>query len=262
MNTNPLTPAALGLKIGLLLCLLVGCQSAPEPEQVIDEPQAVEQSAPEKSVIVPMATKAEVDALDRQMKDSVIRIRRLEALEKALSGWMDRLNTRTAKLENEPKCCMIPTVSADKPSVPAPSEHKSPEVFTTHRILSGNLIDDAEQGSIDDGEKLIFLLTKDGCSRCEAFKSSVIGNGNTFFSLIGKLHFQEVNTSRHPEAAARFDIPAGTLLPVALVWNPATQTFHQIPADPNDPIEFLAKLTSFQSDAAPPRKRLLNFRKD
>lgn len=245
---SPLTAAALGLKIGLLLCLLVGCE---KPEQVAtaDEPTPAteaEFTAAKFSVVT-----KRLDSLEAAQPELE---QRLKCIEDCASGVRDdiaRLESRLKKQEDKPDCCMMP----------AASPQKSAEVRTTTQ-KTGNIIDDAEASSIDDGQKLIFLLTKDGCSRCAAFKKNVIGNGNVFSEIIGKLHFQEVNTSRNPEAAGRFDIPAGTLLPIALLWNPATKTFHQIPADPDDPIEFLAELTSFQSDAAPPRKHLLNLRRN
>lgn len=251
---NPFTAAATGLHIGLLLCCLCGCKEpAPTPADDACVEDATPIAVPEQSVVVPMATKAEVDDIGVSLDEHRKLINTLSQGESDLIAENRKLADRIKTLENKPDCCVMPET---KPAELAKAGQSKPKLAT------GNLIDDAEQRSIDDGQKLIIVLTKDGCSRCSNFKSHVISD--SFFRAIdGNCHYQEVNTSSHPDAAGRFDIKPGTLLPIALLWNPATETFHEIPADPfGSQGDFLSELDLPQDEAAP-HKRLLNlFRKD
>jgi hypothetical protein len=244
--TDSLTPAALGLKIGLLLCLFVGCD---QPAPVADEPTPATEAdfAAAKFEIVTQR----LDKLEADQPESEQRFKSIEACATGVRDDIARLESRIKKLEDKPDCCMMP---ASQPAANVVDKSRN-----TRPVPIANLIDNAEQRSIDDGEKMIFLLTKDGCSRCEAFRSHVITRP-FFASIDGNMHYQEVNTSHHPEAAHRFDIPDGTLLPVALLWNPADQTFHQIKADPSQNLgDFLSELNLPQQEAAPPRRHLLNL---
>lgn len=258
MNSN-LTAAALGLKIGLLLCLLVGCeQPAPEPTPAETVQEAIEKlplpppPAPESSVVTKERDlPAEIDQLTEDLGAANDKIEQVLEINERLVGVLEKLTGRIKKLEDKPDCCVMPSVSADKPAVSAPEPaqtHTNPH----KSAIPKSRVEAAVEKAHDAGRNLLIVCSKPAseCVWCGRLEDNVLSDTAFASAIFSSYDLLRVNVDNDPTTAKRFEV---TQTPTMVVYNTDADTYHTF--IPNQTVNrVLAQL-----GLTTPRKRLRNL---
>ncbi len=260
---NPLTAASLGLHIGLLLCLS-GCGTDAAPEQV-DE-QCVEDATPlpvpEKSVEVPMATKADVADLQSQLDNAIYNWKEAENFRSVTEGNMGKMANRIKALESADHSCPLPEVGkSDIESLQKQIDALKPKSKpkTAAKPVSWRDMADAEITRY-----VVFVCRQTRCMPCDTFEINALGDKFVAGLTSRDAVYVVLNVDHDADAQSHFEV---NRTPKIVVYDKTQGLWHGMLADGNDSPgqalwridQCIAALNAPDEDAAPPRKRLRNL---